>query len=73
MSQNGECMLFAGSSHPELAQQIAEYLGIPLGKTLIETFPDGEIGVRILESVRGRDVFIVQSTAHHPTSISWNC
>ena len=66
MSQDNEYLLFAGTSHPELAQQIADSLGKPLGKVHIEKFPDGEIGVRILESVRGRDVFIVQSTARHP-------
>ncbi|MBS0605203.1 MAG: ribose-phosphate pyrophosphokinase [Verrucomicrobia bacterium] len=66
MPQDNEYMLFAGSSHPELAQQIASCLGKPLGKALIEKFPDGEIGVQVLESVRGRDVFIVQSTARHP-------
>lgn len=66
MSKQVDFMLFAGSSHPELAQQIANCLNISLGKALIEKFPDGEIGVRILESVRGRDVFIVQSTANHP-------
>ncbi len=60
------CKLFAGSSHPELAQQIASCLKISLGDSLIETFPDGEIGVRILESVRGQDVFIVQSVARRP-------
>lgn len=59
-------MLFAGTSHPELAQQMAHCLGKPLGKVRIEMFPDGEIGVQVLESVRGRDVFIVQSTARKP-------
>ena len=63
-------MLFAGSSHRELAQQIAEALGITLGKVLIETFPDGEIGVQILENVRGRDVFVLQSVARHPNLLS---
>jgi ribose-phosphate pyrophosphokinase len=66
MSQNNDYALFAGTSHPELAQQIASCLGISLGKARIEMFPDGEIGVHILESVRGRDVFIVQSIARHP-------
>ena len=61
-------MLFAGTSHKELAEQIAKNLEIELGKTLIETFPDGEIGVSILESVRGKDVFVVQSMAPHPNS-----
>ncbi len=39
---------------------------LQLGKVLIETFPDGEIGVQILENVRGRDVFVLQSIARHP-------
>ncbi len=66
MSQNNDYALFAGTSHPELAQQIASCLGIALGKARIEMFPDGEIGAHVLESVRGRDVFIVQSIARHP-------
>jgi ribose-phosphate pyrophosphokinase len=66
MSQNNDYALFAGTSHPELAQQIAGCLGISLGKARIEMFPDGEIGVHVLESVRGRDVFIVQSMARNP-------
>jgi ribose-phosphate pyrophosphokinase len=66
MSQTNEYALFAGTSHTELAQQIADCLGISLGKARIEVFPDGEIGVQVLESVRGRDVFIVQSIARHP-------
>lgn len=59
-------VLFAGSSHPELAEQVAVKLKIPLGKATIETFPDKEIGVRVLENVRGRDVFVMQSIAHTP-------
>lgn len=68
MSSSNSFMLFAGTSHKELAEQIAKNLEIELGKTLIETFPDGEIGVSILESVRGKDVFVVQSMAPHPNS-----
>ncbi len=60
-------MLFAGTSHPELAQEIGKCLGINLGKAVIETFPDGEIGAQILESVRGRDVFVLQSIARRPS------
>jgi ribose-phosphate pyrophosphokinase len=59
-------MLFSGTSHPELAQQVAECLGIQLGKAKLETFPDGEIGAQILESVRGRDVFVLQTIARRP-------
>ncbi len=59
-------LLFAGTSHPELAAQVAKCLGGKVGKVAIETFPDGEIGVQILENVRGRDVFVIQSLAKHP-------
>lgn len=59
-------MLFAGSSHRDLAQKVAERLRIQLGQISIETFPDGEIGVQILENVRGKDVFVLQSPARHP-------
>ncbi len=59
-------MLFAGTSHPELSQQIADAVGVQLGKIQIETFPDGEIGVHVLDNVRGRDVFLLQSVARHP-------
>lgn len=59
-------MFFAGSSHPELAREVAKVLGMPLGQMSIETFPDGEIGVQILENVRGKDVFVLQSPARQP-------
>ena len=67
MGSHSNYKLFAGTSHPELAQQIARCLGLSLGKTLIETFPDGEIGVRILENVHGEDVFVLQTIARHPS------
>lgn len=66
MLNDHQALLFAGSSHPELAKQVAEWLGIHLGKVMIESFPDGEIGVQILENVRGRDVFVLQSIAQRP-------
>jgi ribose-phosphate pyrophosphokinase len=59
-------MLFAGSSHEELAKKIAGELHIKLGEVRRETFPDGEIGIQILESVRGKDVFVLQSLARRP-------
>ena len=59
-------MLFSGTSYPHLAEEIAGNLGVKLGKAQIDTFPDGEIGVQILENVRGRDVFVVQSIARKP-------
>jgi ribose-phosphate pyrophosphokinase len=66
MSSNDAYMLFAGTSHPELGKQIAKCLDISLGNISIETFPDGEIGVQILENVHGRDVFVLQTIARHP-------
>jgi ribose-phosphate pyrophosphokinase len=59
-------MIFAGSSHSGLAREVAKCLCVELGKVSIETFPDGEIGVQILENVRGKDVFVIQSPARHP-------
>jgi len=67
MPSDNAFMLFAGTSHPELAQEIARCLGVSLGKANIEKFPDGEIGAQILESVRGRDVFVLQSIARCPS------
>jgi ribose-phosphate pyrophosphokinase len=58
--------IFTGSANPELAQRIADCLGIPLGKALISRFPDGETWVKILENVRGKDVFVVQPTCSPP-------
>lgn len=66
MDERENLLLFAGSSHLELAEQIAKHLGKSLGKVKIEIFPDKEIGVQILENVRGRDVFVLQSIARRP-------
>ncbi len=55
-------MLFSGSSNNELAQEIASHIGIPLSKSLVTKFADGELKVKIEENVRGQDVFIIQST-----------
>jgi ribose-phosphate pyrophosphokinase len=57
---------FSGTSHPILAKKICKELGTDLGQVRIDTFPDGEIGVQILENVRGRDVFVMQSIAGRP-------
>ncbi|WP_053981049.1 ribose-phosphate pyrophosphokinase [Marinagarivorans algicola] len=55
-------MVFTGNANPDLAQKIVDQLGIPLGDATASLFSDGEISVEINENVRGRDVFIVQST-----------
>ena len=54
--------IFAGSSSVEFAKEICKTLDVPLAKADVKRFSDGEISVQIAESVRGRDVFIVQST-----------
>jgi ribose-phosphate pyrophosphokinase len=68
-SMNNDLRIFTGSSNPELAQSICAQLGLSLGQALLTTFSDGEIRVEIGENVRGRDVFLIQSTCppanHH--------
>ncbi len=59
-------LVFSGSSNLKLAEKIAEYLSIPLGKIDINRFPDGEVFVKVCESIRGSDVFVVQSTCSPP-------
>jgi ribose-phosphate pyrophosphokinase len=58
---SGKLMLFAGRSHPVLAQKIADQLNIELGDVKLKTFANGETYVRYKESIRGADVFIVQT------------
>ena len=55
-------MVFAGNAHPQLANAIVSHLHLPLGKAAVNRFSDGEVGVEIMEDVRGRDVFVVQPT-----------
>ena len=57
--------IFKGRSNPQLGEQIAEYLNVPLGQLSIKDFADGEIWVKFEENIRGKDVFIIQST-HGP-------
>ncbi len=62
LTHGNNIKIFTGNSHPELAKEIAEILGVPVGNSKVSTFSDGEISVDINETVRGADVFIVQST-----------
>ena len=57
-------IVVSGSSHPDLAQTIAEHLGVELGQRQLKSFASGEIYCRFEESVRGADMFIVQTAAH---------
>ncbi len=57
--------LFCGSAHPELGKEIADYLGIKLGQMTIKKFSCGETYVRIEESIRGEEIYIVQSISEN--------
>lgn len=56
--------IFTGNANPELAKEICDYLGLPLGKAHVGRFNNGEVQVMIDESVRGKDVFVVQPTSY---------
>jgi ribose-phosphate pyrophosphokinase len=60
----GDLKVFTGSAHPQLAREIAECLGIPLGQARLRRFPDSEVSFQIDENIRGADVFIVQPTCN---------
>ena len=60
-------MIFSGNANPELARRIASHLHLSLGKSTVQTFSDGEVSVEIEETVRGREIFIVQPTCQ-PTN-----
>jgi len=62
-------MVFTGNANPVLAQEVAKHLGIDLGRADVGRFSDGEIMLELLENVRGRDVFVLQSTSY-PTNDS---
>ncbi len=55
-------MVFTGNANPKLAEAVAQHLGITLGRATVARFSDGEVMVELLENVRGKDVFILQST-----------
>ncbi len=62
MSDDATIALFAGNANPQLAQEIARHLTMPLGRSFAGRFSDGEVNVELMENVRGRDVFIIQPT-----------
>ena len=55
-------MVFTGNANPRLAQDVVKHLNISLGRAIVGRFSDGEVMIEILENVRGRDVFVLQST-----------
>ena len=63
MSYKDDMMIFALNSNVPLAQKIADRVGVPLSKSSVERFSDGEIQINIDETVRGKDVYLIQSTS----------
>jgi len=59
----GDFLIFAGTAGADLAASVARHLGVDLGTSSVEHFPDGEVSVTLDEPVRGRKVFIVQATS----------
>ncbi len=55
-------MVFTGNANPKLASDVARHLNVPVGRATVGRFSDGEVMVEILENVRGKDVFVLQST-----------
>ncbi len=66
MREQDEIFIFSGNANRPLAEKIASFIGQPLGEASISRFPDGEIFVKIIDNIRGRDVFIVQPTCQPP-------
>ena len=62
MAKYDNLMVFTGNANPALAQKVAKHLDISIGDIKVSRFSDGEVSVELLENVRGRDVFILQST-----------
>ena len=62
ISHGTEIQVFTGNSNPELAKKICEIAGVKPGESIVKQFADGEVSVSLMEPVRGKDVFIVQST-----------
>lgn len=62
ISHGKEIKIFAGNSHPKFAEDVCRHLGLRLGESEVKSFSDGEKSISILETVRGADVFLIQST-----------
>jgi ribose-phosphate pyrophosphokinase len=63
LSIDGELKIFTGNANPQLAQEIADHIGVELGECSVMRFKDGEVRINLAESVRGCNVFVVQSTS----------
>ena len=62
-THNGDLKIFSGSAHPALTAEIAQVLGVPMGRACLRRFPDTEVSFQIDENIRGTDVFVVQPTS----------
>ena len=62
ISYSANIKVFCGNANREMAENICKALDIPLGKSTVRTFADGEASVSLEESVRGADVFLIQSS-----------
>ena len=60
LSDENKLRIFTGNANPDLAREIAAYLGTTVGDSVVNRFNNGEVQVMINESVRGKDIFIVQ-------------
>jgi ribose-phosphate pyrophosphokinase len=56
--------IFTGNAHRDLAKEIAKYLKCPVGQAMVGRFPDGEVDVKVVDNVRGADVFVIQPTSY---------
>ncbi len=63
-SPHGDLLLLSGTANPELSERIAREINMPLAEIQVTRFADGEFDVKIAESVRGKDVFVIQPTCH---------
>src|SRR5690606_26256762 len=59
---NGDMMVFTGNANPRLAEEVVSHLDIKMGRANVGRFSDGEVMVELLDNVRGKDVFVLQST-----------
>jgi len=58
----GDMMVFTGTANPRLAEEVVGHLGMELGRATVDRFSDGEVMIELLDNVRGKDVFVLQST-----------
>ncbi len=73
ISHGKDLKIFSGNSNRALAEAICKELRLPLGDLECGHFSDGECFVSIYETVRGSDVFVIQSTCSPSTTASWSC